>query len=50
MINKEELMTLKERRVYIAPDWRLAFEGIRSDIKDPAATNLELRPSALGAN
>ena len=44
VINKEELMTLKERRAHIAPDWRLAFEGIRSDIKDSTATNLEPRP------
>jgi phosphomevalonate kinase len=43
-------MTLEERRVYIAPNWRLAFEGIRSDIKDLAATNPEPGPSALGAN
>ena len=50
VINKEKLMTLEERRAYIAPDWRLAFKGIRSDIKDPAATNPELGPSASGAN
>jgi hypothetical protein len=50
VINKEKLMTLKERRAYIAPDWRLAFEGIWSDIKDPAATNPEPGPSASGAN
>jgi hypothetical protein len=43
-------MTLEERRAHIAPDWRLAFEGIRSDIKDPVATNPEPGPSALGAN
>jgi hypothetical protein len=43
-------MTLEERRAYIAPNWRLAFKGIRSDIKDPAATNPEPGPSALGAN
>jgi hypothetical protein len=43
-------MTLKERHIYIAPDWRLVFEGIRLDIKDLAATNPELGPSALGAN
>jgi hypothetical protein len=50
VINKEKLITLEERRVYIAPDWRLVFEGIWLDIKDPAATNPELGPSALGAN
>ena len=50
VINKEKLMTLEERRAHIAPDWRLAFEGIRSDIKDPAATNPEPGPSASGAN
>jgi hypothetical protein len=43
-------MTLKERRVYIAPNWRLAFKGIRLDIKDLVAINPELGPSALGAN
>jgi hypothetical protein len=50
VINKEKLITLEERRTYIAPNWRLAFEGIWLDIKDPAATNPELGPSALGAN
>jgi hypothetical protein len=43
-------MTLEERRAHIAPNWRLAFEGIRLDIKDLVATNPELGPSALGAN
>jgi hypothetical protein len=50
VIYKEKLMTLEERHIYIAPNWRLAFEGIWSDIKDLAATNPELGPSALGAN
>jgi hypothetical protein len=50
VINKEKLMTLEERRAYIAPNWRLAFEGIRLDIEDLAAINPEPGPSALGAN
>jgi hypothetical protein len=43
-------MTLEERRAHIAPNWRLAFKGIQSDIKDLAATNPEPEPFALGAN
>jgi hypothetical protein len=50
IINKEKLITLEERCIYIAPNWRLAFEDIQLDIKDLVATNLELGPSALGAN
>ena len=43
-------MTLEERYVYIAPDQRLAFEGIRLDIKVLVFAISELGPSALGAN
>jgi hypothetical protein len=50
VIYKEKLMTLEERYIYIAPNWRLAFKDIRSDIKDLVATNPEPGPSALGAN
>jgi hypothetical protein len=43
-------MTLKERHVYMAPNWRLAFEGIRLDIEVLASAIPELGPPASGAN
>jgi hypothetical protein len=43
-------MTLEERHTYMAPDWRLAFKGIRSDIKVLASAIPKLGPPALGAN
>jgi hypothetical protein len=43
-------MTSKERDVYMPPDWRLAFEGIWSDIEVLVTTILELGASDLGPN
>jgi hypothetical protein len=43
-------MTSKERDVYMPPDWRLAFEGIRSNIEVLVAAILELGASDSGPN
>jgi hypothetical protein len=43
-------MTLEERYVYMAPNWRLAFKGIWLDIKVLVFVIPELGPPALGAN
>jgi hypothetical protein len=50
VIDKEQLMSLEERRAHMAPDWRLAFEGIRSDVEVPAAAIPEPGASDSGPN
>jgi hypothetical protein len=50
VIDKEKLMTSEERDAHMPPDWRLAFEGIRSDIEVPVAAIPEPGASDSGPN